>query len=256
MNAKMPEGPPSPVNPFAVTHPADRDAVILAIGVCWLGLLSGFVLEIAKNFAAGYHYVPAAHVHAASAVGWMVLLTWQALLVRRGSVPVHRRNGRRFGRWLAPVVVVTALVTVWTADRALIAAGGDFPPERLAFQVGHIVPFAVLTTIALMRTDRPGLHKRLMLLGVFAMLDTGWSRWLGEPIRAMTGPGAVGDMLVRFPLTWALMAAMAAYDHKTRGRIHPAFLPATALILVTEFGALALYHARWWRETALWMLGF
>ncbi len=256
MNAKLPEGSPSAVNPFAVTHPSDRDAVMLAIGLCWLGLLSGFVLEIAKNFAAGYRYVPAAHLHAASAVGWMVLLTWQAMLVRRDKVPAHCRNGGRFGWWLAPVVVVSALVTVWMADRAVISAGGDFPPERLAFQIGHIIPFAVLTSIALVRTDRPDLHKRMILLGVIAMLDTGWSRWLGEPIRAMTGPGAVGDMLVRFPLTWALMIAMATYDYRTRGRIHPAFLPATALILATEFGALALYHSPWWRETALWMLGF
>lgn len=256
MSGQVPEESASATNPFAVTHPADRDAVILAIGICWFGLLSGFVLEIAKNFAADCRYVPAAHIHAASAVGWMVLLTWQALLMRRRNMIAHRRNGRRFGPWLAIVVVVAALVTVWTADRAEIAAGNDFPPERLAFQVGHIVPFAVLTAIALMRTDRPDLHKRLLLLGVIAMLDTGWSRWLGEPIRAMTGPGALGDMLVRFPLTWALMAAMAVYDYRTRGRLHPAFLRATALILATEFGALALYHSLWWRETALWILGF
>lgn len=256
MNANIPEGPPSPANPFAATHPADRDAVMLAIGLCWFGLLAGFVLEMANNFAVGYRYVPATHLHAASAVGWMVLLTWQALLVRRGNVPGHRRNGRRFGYWLAPVVVVTALVTVWASDRAQIAANNGFPPERLAFQIGHIVPFAVLTAVALTRTDRPDLHKRLLLLGVFAMLDTGWSRWLGAPIRQMVGPGPVGDMLVRFPLTWALIAAMGAYDYRTRGRLHPAFLPATGLILVTEFGALALYYAPWWREMAVWMLGF
>lgn len=256
MRGQVSGGSPAAKNPFAIALPADRDAVILAIGICWFGLLSGFVLEIAKNFAADYHYVPAAHLHAASAVGWMVLLTWQAVLVRRRKLSAHRRNGRRFGPWLALVVVGAALVTVWTSDRAQIAAGSDFPPERLAFQVGHIVPFAVLTAIALTRTDRPDLHKRLMLLAVFAMLDTGWSRWLGQPIRAMTGPGAIGDMLVRFPLTWALMAAMAAYDYRTRCRVHPAFLPAAALILATEFGALALYHAPWWRKTALWMLGF
>lgn len=241
---------------FLRSHPADRDAVAVAIALCWFGLLAGFIPDMLRQFGTGHAYVPSAHVHAASAFGWMALLSWQALKVRRGDLAGHRRNGRRIGPWLAAIVTVSALVTVWTADRAELAdPESTFNPARLAFQVGHIIPFAVLTGLALSRTDRPDIHKRLMLLAVFAMLDTGWSRWLGADLRGLLGSGLALEMLGRFPLTWALMAGMALYDRKTRGRVHPSFLPAAALILVTEFGAAALFFAPWWQETALRLLG-
>lgn len=241
---------------FLTTHPRDRDAVAVAIAVCWFGLLSGFVPDMVHQYSKGHGYVPSAHVHAASAFGWMLLLSWQALKVRGGDLTGHRRNGRRFGPWLAVILVVSALITVWTADRAALAdLGSTMNPARLAFQVGHIIPFAVLTGFALARTDRPDIHKRLMLLAVFAILDTGWSRWLGPDLRTVLGSGFVLEMLGRFPLTWALMIAMALYDRATRGRLNPAFLPAVALILATEFGAAALFFTPGWRETALMLLG-
>lgn len=239
---------------FEATHPADRDAVALMIALTWFGLLSGFVPEIMQGFAQGKSYHPITHLHAASAVGWMLLLTWQALAVRSGNMRRHKAYGRRIGPWLAIIVTVSALVTVWLTDRARIAVN-DFDPRRLSFQIGHIIPFAVLSGIALWRTDRPALHKRLQLLAVIAVLDTGWSRWLGSSMVELFGRGPAGMMLARFPLTWALIAAMAIYDIKTRGRLHGAFLPSVALIIATEFGACYLYFEPWWSQTALWMLG-
>lgn len=239
----------APGREFAMSHPADRDAVAVAIALCWFGLLSGFVPAMLHNYVEGHSYVPSAHLHAASAFGWMALLSWQALKVRRGDLAGHRRNGRRIGPWLAAIVTVSALITVWTSDRAEMALS-DFNPARLAFQVGHIIPFAVLSGIALWRTDRPDLHKRLMLLAVFAILDTGWSRWLANDLREILGTGLAQQLLARFPLTWALMAGMAIHDLRTRGRLHPGFLPAVGLILATEFGAAALYFAPWWPDLA------
>lgn len=239
---------------FNQTHPADRDAVAIAIALCWFGLLSGFIPDMLREYSAGHSYVPSAHVHAASAFGWMLLLSWQALKVRRGRMTEHRRDGLRFGPWLAAIVTVSALITVWTADRVLLPSP-EFNPARLAFQVGHIIPFAVLSGIALWRIDRPDMHKRLMLLAVFAILDTGWSRWLASDLREILGTGLAQQLLARFPLTWALMAGMAIYDRVTRGRLHPSFLPAAALILATEFGAAALYFAPWWPDLARRLLG-
>lgn len=236
---------------FEQTHPADRDAVAVAIALSWFGLLAGFIPDMLNQYAKAHSYVPSAHIHAASAFGWMLLISWQALKIRKGDVAAHRQSGKRFGPILAVILVVSALVTVWAADRARLATPGTtFNPARLAFQIGHIIPFAVLTAIALTHTDRPALHKRMMLLAVFAILDTGWARWLGQDVTAIFGPGPAAEILGRFPLTWALMAGMAIYDRRTRGRLHPAFLPAAALILVTEFGAAALYFSPWWGEFA------
>lgn len=240
---------------FEQTHPADRTAVAIAIGLCWFGLLAGFIPDMLRQFNEGHAYVPAAHVHAASAWGWMMLISWQALKIRKGDQAGHRRNGRRFAPILAVILVVSALVTIWTADRVAAVTNPNFNPARLAFQVGHIIPFAILTAIGLSRTDRPDLHKRLMLLAIFAILDTGISRWLGPGLREALSPGPVLEIFGRFPLTWALMAGMAAFDIRTRGRLHPAFVPAAALILATEFGAAALFFTPGWDPVARSLLG-
>lgn len=241
---------------FDQAHPADRNAVAIAIAMCWFGLLSGFIPDMLRQLGEGHSYVLSAHVHAASAVGWMLLLSWQALKIRTGNVAIHRLHGRRFGPILGVILVVSALITVWTADRAAAAMpDSTFNPARLSFQIGHIIPFAVLTALALGRTDRPGMHKRLMLLAVFAILDTGWSRWLGRDLTSVLGQGLARETLGRFPLTWALMTAMALYDIKTRGRLHPAFLPAAGLILATQIGSIALFFAPGWPETARALLG-
>lgn len=244
-----------PIYTFEQSHPADRMAVGVAIGLCWFDLLAGFIPDMLRQFNEGHAYVPAAHIHAASAWGWMMLLTWQAFKVRNGDIAGHRRNGKRFAPILAPIVVISALVTIWTADRAAAATNPAYNPARLAFQIGHIVPFAVLTVIGLLRTGRPDLHKRLMLLAVFAILDTGMFRWLSPGLKEALGPGPALEILARFPLTWALMAGMALFDIRTRGRVHPAFAAAAALILVTEFGAAVLFYTPGWTPVARSLLG-
>ena len=240
--------------PFAQQHPADRDAVAAGIALCWFFLLSGFLLDMVRALGEGHHYVPAAHFHAASAVAWLALLSWQALKVRAGRLADHRRHGRQIGGWLAAFVVVSALVTMWTADQAHLAQPG-YNPATMAFQLGHVIPFVVFTALALTRTDQPALHKRLLLLAVFAVLDTGWSRWVGHEIAMLSGDGWAGLLLRRYPATWLMLAAMALYDWSTRGRLHPAFVPATALIVATQAGAVALYFTPAWGALARHALG-
>ncbi len=238
---------------FREHHAADRDAVAVAIALCWFMLLAGFIPDMLGNWVEGHSYVPAAHVHAASAVGWMTLLSWQALKVRRGQLAEHRRDGRRIGAVLAVLVIASAFATVWTADHARLARP-TFNPAFMAFQLGHLIPFTVLTAIALVRTDRPSLHKRLLLLAVFAVLDTGWSRWLGPDTVKLVGPGWAGQMLLRYPGCWAMLVAMAAYDIGTRGRLHPAFAPAAGLIVATQIGSAALYFTPGWAVLARHLL--
>lgn len=239
---------------FAERHPADRTAVAFFIGCLWFGLLSGFVPSVAHGFVTGRTYQPVTHLHALTAVGWMSLVTWQALLVRAGQIAGHRRLGKRVGVALALAVGVSALFTVLAVDTAALDDPA-FDIRRLAFQAGHIVPFVVLTGAALLLTSHPAAHKRLLLLGVVAVLDAGWSRWVGRDVVALVGDGVAGQMLSRFPLAWALIVAMGGYDIVTRGRLHPLFVPAAAFLLATQFGSAWLFFQPWWAETARSLIG-
>lgn len=239
---------------FNKTHPSDRDAMVVMIALLWFGLLAGFIPDMVRNLVNGREYQLVTHLHAASSVGWMALLTWQALLIRGAKPAVHRANGKRFGPLLGSVVAVSAVVTVWFADHARL---GDpaFNPAVMAFQLGHVFPFAVLTAVGLANTDKPDLHKRMILLGIVGIVDAGWSRWIGLDIRELIGQGYAGQLLGRYPLSWALMLGMGLYDHMTRGRLHPAFLPAVGFTLFTQAGAAALFFAPWWTNLAVRILG-
>lgn len=239
---------------FATTHPRDRDAVILMILLLWFGLLAGFVPDVVRGFVKGREYQVVTHLHAASSVAWMSLLTWQALLIRTGRPAMHRANGKRFGAILGTIVGLSAVATVWFADRARLGSP-DFNPAVMAFQLGHVLPFAVFTAIGLMNTDKPDLHKRMMLLGIIGIVDAGWSRWVGLDIRELIGQGWAGQLLGRYPFAWAMLLAMGLYDRTTRGRLHPAFLPAVAFTLATQIGAAVLFFAPWWPGTVVRILG-
>lgn len=236
--------------------PQDRTAVLVAILLLWFAMLSGFLPDMIQHAGdpTAKPYEPVTHLHAALSVGWLVLMTWQALRVRMADMAGHRRVGRLFGPAMALALTVTAVATVWAADRARLGTP-EFNPARMSFQLGHVVPFAALTGCAFLMVNRPGAHKRLLLLGLIAVTDAGFSRWLGDPIRDLLGPSVLTQLLVRFPVAWGMLAAMAGYDLSTRGRLHPVFPPAAGLILGTELGSLWLYYAPWWPGLALRLLG-
>jgi hypothetical protein len=175
--------------------------------------------------------------------------------VRTGNMAGHRATGRRYGPLLATALVITAIGTIWAADRTQLALNPAWPTQRMATQLGHLIPFAVLTAAALLQTGRPGAHKRLLIMAMAAVLDTGLTRWMGESIIDIMGDGPLGQTLSRYPLTWGMLALMATYDLRTRGRLHQQFMPATAIILATEAGAIWLYFQPWWPGVTRGMLG-
>lgn len=235
---------------------ADHNAVAVAIAVLWFALLSGFVPDMLHRAVdpAARPYVPVTHLHAALSVGWMVLLSWQALRVRVGDMAGHRALGAWFGWPVAVALTVTAVATIIYADRAAWALG-QLKLPRTAFQFGHVIPFALLTGWALASTRHPGAHKRLLILGVASVTDTGLSRWLGPDIVLLMGDHPVAQLFARFLFAWALLLGMAVYDLATRGRLHPIWLPAAAIILGTEALSFALYLSPAWPPVAASLLG-
>ncbi len=240
---------------FDRSIPMDHTAVLIAVGVLWFALLSGFVPDMLHRFVdpQARPYQPVTHVHAALSFGWMVL-TWQAVRVRVGDMAGHRAMGRRLGWPVATALTITAVMTIIATDRAVWAMG-TLSLSRVAFQFGHVIPFAVLTGWALASTHRPGAHKRLLILAVAAVTDTGLSRWLGTDMRLLFNDAPAAQLFGRFLFTWALLFGMAGYDLATRGRLHPVWLPAAALVLGTEALSMWLYVSPWWPPIAMRLLG-
>lgn len=241
------ETAPGSVIGFDQLHPVDRTAVLISVCLIWFGLLSDFLPNMSGDFASptAKAYELIKHLHAALSVGWMVLLSWQMMRVRAGNMAGHRATGRRYGPLLATALVVTAIGTKWAADRKQLALNPAWPTQCMASQLGHLIPFAVLTATALRQTRRPGAHKRLLIMATAAVLDTGLTHWLGTSITDILGDGPLGQTLSRFPVTWGMLGLMLAYDLATRRRLHPQFVPAAALILGTEAVSIKLHFHPW-----------
>ena len=180
------------------------------------------------------------HLHAAVAFGWCVLFLVQAWLVASGRTPQHRRLGA-FG-----VALYGALVLLGPFVAVDSTVGYGATPDELAFlsvSVGNILAYTVLFGAALLWRRRPGVHKRLMVIGMVVMLTAPFGRLLSLPYHLdhVVGPAAV-------------VAALASWDHRATGRLHPVTLYAGVPVLLLELAPNAYETSAWWLATARWLV--
>lgn len=239
---------------FAAHHPWDRFAVPVMVALIWLGILMGFVPEVvAKAQKNDLSYPIAVHIHAVAFVGWLVFLTTQVTLVRRGNLALHRRLGV-FGAVLAAVMVVLGLWVSYVVDHA------DFgtPKEDPAFasiQILDMVGFGALVAAGvLLRREAAG-HKRLMLLATLCIVDAGYSRWWGAGLESLFGKTFFGIWMTYFLGNVLLIVAIGLYDAATRRRLHPAYMLGAPLALGLQVLASWLYVTPWWKPIATRLIG-
>lgn len=240
---------PSPQkrHPFAPRHAWDRHFFIAYIGIIWVGILSGFVPEIIAHVASGAPAFPIViHVHGVVFVGWLVLLTIQALLIRNRQVKLHRRLGLA-GAVLAGAVVIVGLVTALTMDKLqLPTPKGD--AAFLSVQLLDIFEFGALAFAAIAARKLPAAHKRLILLATLSIADAGFARWLGSSLHF--GEGVLFSFIELFLPTALLVLGIGAYDLATRRRLHPAYVAGAALVLSGQLASSWLYHDAAWAAAA------
>lgn len=241
-----------PVAPFAPQHPADRNFFLTLVALMWLGIISGFGLDVVDHFRRSTHAYPLiVHVHALLFVGWLVLLTVQLLLVRGRRLDIHRRLGM-LAAWMIPVMVVAGLATAWTVQRQFAPLGD---PQFISINLTDMLGFSTLAAAGLMLRRDPSAHKRLILLSTLYLSTAGFARlWL------LTIGGVGTNHFWGFFVAYniggdVLIAGLGAHDLVTRGRLHPAYITGALWILANELVAAWLYFAPWWKPVAAKLIG-
>jgi hypothetical protein len=230
-------------------------------GIVFVGFAPTYWLQLGPGTFVG---APLVHLHGLLFSAWPLYLLAQTTLVARGQVGRHRAWGL-LGISLATSMV---LVGVAVADDVLatrLAAGyGDRARAFHIASISMITLFGGFVAAAVASVTRPEIHKRLMLLATISMLPPAIARLfyaasvgigpglrpgLGPPrtVDGVLAPGLVADVLI--------LVAMA-YDMRTRGRPHRAYVIGGAVILAVQVLRIPISATPWWYGVADFLARF
>jgi hypothetical protein len=187
------------------------------------------------------------YVHGALFCAWIVLLLVQTSMVAAGRTALHRRIGP-FGALLAAAMVVLGTYGgLVAARRATGFTDIPIPPlQFLAVPIFDMVLFAAFVWLAVAKRGDPQTHKRWMLLATINLVTAAIARWPGV---FDLGP------LAFFGLTDLFIVALAIWDLRTRGRLHPATLWGGLLTMVSQPLRLVVSGTEGWLAFARWATG-
>jgi hypothetical protein len=168
-----------------------------------------------------------AHLHGIVFSAWLALFVVQTQLIARNRIDLHMRFGIA-GAALAVLVVSVGLVTA--------IAGAPSPRPRpmgftglqfMIFPLFGILFFGVCVAAAIVLRKRAALHKRLMVLGMIAVL--------GPPVARLIRFFGIGDhfIAIQMGVAAAFVAWALIHDWTTHRMIHPVIALGGLLVVLS-----------------------
>jgi hypothetical protein len=187
------------------------------------------------------------YVHGAVFTAWIVLLVAQASLVAGRRTELHREIGPFGGVLAVAMVVLGTLGALVAARRSTGFVGIPIPPlQFLAIPLFDMLLFASFVGLAIGQRRNAQSHKRWMLLATVNLVTAAIARWPG-----VSGGGPFGF----FGLTDLFLVALASWDLRTRGRLHPVTLWGGLLIIISQPLRLVISGTETWLAFARWATG-
>jgi len=229
---------------------------------CAFVAIAGFTPTYWAPIAAGsFVGPPILHVHNLLFSAWMLLFIAQARFAASGRFEYHRSLGL-VGVSLATAMLFAGLIVAIMSIDTGIARG--FEQQARAFSIVPITIvlfFAATVAVAIANTRRPDVHMRLMLVASISLLPPAIARifflflapagtprpGLGEP------PAVVFSLVPSFASDLLLLVAMMN-DWRTRGRPHPTYVIAGALMIALQIVRLPFSGTPAWRAVTDWLL--
>jgi hypothetical protein len=176
---------------------------------------------------------------------WPVLLALQTSLVGAGRIDVHRKLGALGAVLAAAMVVLGVTGALIAADRPTGFVGLPVPPlQFLIVPIVDMLLFATFIALAVRRRRDAQAHKRWMILGTASLLVAAVARW----------PGVISipNPLVFMGLADLFVVALAVWDFRSRGRLHPVTLWGGLALIISQPLRLALSETPVWLAIAAW----
>ncbi len=146
------------------------------------------------------------------------------------------------------MVVLGLLVATDSLANRHFAVGEKGAADRAfyAIPIADVLMFATLVCFAFRNRFNPPVHKRLILIATFSILDAAFDRW---PISAPWWDFRVTPLLCCYPLLLLLMG----YDRWSTGKVQRATLWASAFLVVVQTGRIFIGRTAPWQSFATWV---
>jgi hypothetical protein len=254
--AMSPTSFPHPT-PLATPYAAAKRRERLFFGGMAIAL---FVLVFA-GFAPTYYLrssfgspelTPSLLIHGFAFTSWMVLVVVQTSLIAANKTALHRQLGV-VGAVLGVVMMVIGAYVAITRTRAGLTAvvPGVSPLQFLVISMATLVTFPPLLGAAVWFRRIAGVHKRLVLIATLDLVMAAVGRLPG--IFVPLGPIGPLGMLGLFGGTDLFLVAIAIYDWRTLGRLHPATLWGGLFLIASQVGRLLIGSTATWMSFAGWL---
>jgi len=193
------------------------------------------------------------YVHGVLFAAWFLLLVVQASLVSIRRVDMHRGLGTLASGIAAMMVVIGVLGALIAAARPTGFMGVPVPPlQFLVVPLTSISLFAVFVTLAVLNTDSPQAHKRLMLLASLSMVEAAVARW---PFEGMVMPSIIPGFSVAELSVVLFLVPIVIWDLLSRGRLHPVTLGGGLTLVLLYPVRFLLSGTDVWLSFAGWAVG-
>ena len=232
------------------------------VAIAFSGFFMTYWLQVAQGTFTGN---PMVHLHGLLFSLWTLFFLSQALLVQNGRLRNHRTWGL-LGISLATAMLFTGLAVAIDGLQARLAAGYGDPAKAFTIvPVSGILLFAGLVTAAIANLKRPEWHKRFMLVATAGILQAALARFFFLAATGGGGPGmrpGIGPPLpiertmVPGFIVLGLIAAAMIHDHRSHGRVHPAYWWAFGASVLVQLSRPLLAHTQAWYGVADFLVRF
>ena len=223
--------------------------------VCVLIAFGGFIPTYWAKLASGtFTGAPINHIHGALFFTWTLFFFAQTWLVAAGRTPDHRMWG------MAGISLATAMSisVVLGAIDSIRSAPPEFMDRARQFTIVPLfalVLFVIYFALAIAKTKKPEVHKRLMLVAMVPLMHAAIFRIfkllfappgaVGPPPAGLSfAPGLVADLFI--------VAAMIR-DWRAEGRVHRVYLISLPVLVLQEFLNGPISMTNGWMSVARWV---
>lgn len=191
------------------------------------------------------------HMHAFVMACWTLLLALQASLSLAGRMDLHRRLGLAALALAPALLVMLTAVTVVRQQDAVGTPGAVFVNNILFLQIRSILLFPAFVIWALATRQRdPGMHKRMMLLATFMLIDAAIARMDWLPFNTFPA-----SYLAIHLYLLVLMLPALWWDWRHLGTVHRAWRWGLGLTLPWVVATEFIWNSAWWQAFGPTLVG-